>query len=62
MWGRSISVTLEDWFLHHFAVIDPKKVRILFDAAAKVNYISLNDQLLSSPDGLSFKIRILIRF
>ncbi|XP_065092732.1 uncharacterized protein LOC135713535 [Ochlerotatus camptorhynchus] len=53
------------WYLPVGAVMNPKKpgkVRIIWDAAAKVDGVSLNSALLKGPDQLSSLPRVLFRF
>ena len=57
--------SLKRWFLPHHVVCNPnkpEKIRIVFDAAAKFNGTSLNDNLLTGPDLLQDLPRLLIRF
>ncbi|XP_062700056.1 uncharacterized protein LOC134284792, partial [Aedes albopictus] len=53
------------WYLPVGAVINPKKpgkIRVIWDAAAKVDGVSLNSQLLKGPDQLSSLPAVLFRF
>lgn len=53
------------WYLPIFTVYYPKKpdkIRLVFDAAAEVNGISLNKVLLKGPDQVSSLVDILRRF
>ncbi|XP_058128532.1 uncharacterized protein LOC131292812 [Anopheles ziemanni] len=54
-----------DWFLPVFPVVNvnkPGKMRMVFDAAAEVNGISLNKQLLTGPDQIANLLSVLYRF
>ncbi|XP_062714292.1 uncharacterized protein LOC134291044 [Aedes albopictus] len=53
------------WFLPLGAVVNPKKpskVRLIWDASAKVDGISLNDMLLKGPDQLASLPGVIFRF
>ncbi|XP_036341067.1 uncharacterized protein LOC118750456 [Rhagoletis pomonella] len=53
------------WYLPHFAVQNPHKpgkMRIVFDAAAKVNGIALNSALIKGPEHAKPLLDILFRF
>ncbi|VDI19287.1 Hypothetical predicted protein [Mytilus galloprovincialis] len=55
----------ERWYLPLFGVYHPRKpeqIRGVFDASAKFNNVSLNDQLLQGPDLINSLLGILIRF
>jgi hypothetical protein len=52
------------WYLPIFSVKNPhkpEKIRIVYDAAAKVNGVSLNDSLLTGPDLLKSIVGVLWR-
>lgn len=53
------------WYLPIFPVVNPKKpdrVRIVFDAAAKVDGVALNTMLMKGPDLTASLYGVLIRF
>lgn len=53
------------WFLPLGVVLNPKKpgkVRLIWDAAAKVKGVSLNTELLSGPDLLAPLLRVMFGF
>lgn len=53
------------WYLPHFGVFNPNKpsrVRLVFDAAAKVRGSCLNDYLLKGPDLLQPLLAVLMKF
>lgn len=64
--SADIKVTSDKkWYLPHFGVTNPnkpKKLRLVFDAAAKVNEISLNSQLLKGPQDIASLLSTLYNF
>ncbi|XP_062702228.1 uncharacterized protein LOC134285471 [Aedes albopictus] len=53
------------WYLPIFPVYNankPGKVRIVWDAAAKINGVSLNSMLVTGPDQLTSLLSVLIQF
>ena len=53
------------WYLPHFGVTNPNKpgkLRMVFDAAARSNGMSLNDALLPGPDLLNPLTNVLFKF
>uniref|UniRef100_A0AAG5DPK9 Integrase catalytic domain-containing protein n=1 Tax=Anopheles atroparvus TaxID=41427 RepID=A0AAG5DPK9_ANOAO len=54
-----------DWYLPIFPVTNPNKpgkLRMVFDAAAKVNGVSLNSHLIAGPDQLTNLLSVLLKF
>lgn len=57
--------TPKTWYLSHFGVRNsnkPRKIRLVFDAAADVNGTSLNSALLKGPDDCRPLTAILLKF
>ncbi|XP_046868563.1 uncharacterized protein LOC124461017 [Drosophila willistoni] len=53
------------WYLPHFAVTNPNKpgkIRLVFDAAAKVGNVSLNSELLKGPQHYRPLLSVLFHF
>ena len=59
------SSTGQQWLLPHFPILRPEKstsrVRIVFDAAAKCDGISLNDALNAGPELQRDRVHVLLR-
>jgi hypothetical protein len=59
------NVTDKTWYLPHHCVLNPKKpekVRVVFDAAATFQDVSLNSRLITGPDLLNSIFGVLQRF
>ena len=55
----------DSWYIPHFGVTHPDKpgkVRVVFDCAAKVEGVSLNDFLIQGPDMINSLICVLLNF
>ena len=54
----------EVWYIPHFGVFHPqkKKLRVVFDASAKYQNLSLNSYLLTGPDHVNNLLGVLCRF
>ena len=64
-YAEKIDVGEGKWYLPHFEVVHPSKpgkVRVVFDCAAKVKGVALNDMLMPGPDLASQLINVLLKF
>ncbi|XP_068246751.1 uncharacterized protein [Palaemon carinicauda] len=50
------------WYIPHFGVQHPDKVRVVFDCASKVEGTSLNDLLLQALDMMNSLLGVLVKF
>ncbi|XP_068205334.1 uncharacterized protein [Palaemon carinicauda] len=50
------------WYIPHFGVQHPDKVRVVFDCASKVEGTSLNDLLLQGPNMMNSLLGVLVKF
>ncbi|XP_074034243.1 uncharacterized protein [Leptinotarsa decemlineata] len=63
--SKAIEQNSRTWYLPHFGVVNPNKpnkLRLVFDAAAKSNGTSLNENLLQGPDYLTLLPGVLMHF
>lgn len=71
--GYAVKLSIEEskietprtWYLPHFGVVNPNKpdkLRLVFDAAAKSDGVSLNDVLLTGPDRYNSLLGVLFKF
>ena len=54
-----------EWYIPHFGVVQhskPGKVRVVYDCAAKVSGVALNDLLFQGPDLAAQLLDVLLRF
>ena len=59
---ETIRQNVSIWYLPHFGVYHPNKIRVVFDSSAECEEVSLNKALLSGPDMANNLLGILIRF
>lgn len=50
------------WFIPHHSVIQPGKLRVVFDCSSEFKGVSLNERLLQGPNLLNLLLGILFRF
>ncbi|XP_066965452.1 uncharacterized protein [Macrobrachium rosenbergii] len=50
------------WYIPHFGVQHPDKVRVVFDCASNVEGTSLNDLILQGPDMMNSLLGVLVKF
>ena len=62
---NELKSTTKVWYIPHFGVYHPQKpekIRIVFDCAAKMGGLSLNDVLVQGPDLASKLVKVLLKF